>query len=134
MASAYRAADLVVCRAGALTISELSLVVKAAILVPSPNVAEDHQTKNALALVERGAALMVRDSEGKEKLVNAMLELVHDEEKCTQLKNNIKHFGRPNAAELIAEEQRLKEQTPDAAVSKEDVLAEIAPNFDWAIK
>ncbi len=104
MASAYRAADLVVCRAGALTISELSLVVKAAILVPSPNVAEDHQTKNAMALVNKGAAAMVRDSEGKEKLVKTMLKLIEDEDKCEELRNNIKHFGRPDAAKMIAKE------------------------------
>ena len=104
MASAYKAADLVVCRAGALTISELSLVVKAAILVPSPNVAEDHQTKNAMALVEKGAAMMVRDSEGKEKLVKTMLELINDEAKCVELRNNIEHFGRPDAAKIIAQE------------------------------
>ena len=101
MASAYRAADLVVCRAGALTISELSLVVKAAILVPSPNVAEDHQTKNAMALLEKGAALMVKDSEGKEKLVKTMLEVIGDDVKCEALRKNIQHFGRPNAAQEI---------------------------------
>ncbi|MEM9545496.1 MAG: undecaprenyldiphospho-muramoylpentapeptide beta-N-acetylglucosaminyltransferase [Bacteroidota bacterium] len=104
MASAYRAADLVVCRAGALTISELSLVVKAAILVPSPNVAEDHQTKNANALVEKGAAVMVRDAEGKEKLVKIMLELIEDEEKCEVLRENIKQFGRPDAAREISKQ------------------------------
>lgn len=104
MASAYRAADLVVCRAGALTISELSLVVKAAILVPSPNVAEDHQTKNAMALVEKDAAMMVTDEEGKEKLVPTMLSLVEDKERCDVLQKNIQHFGRPNAAAMIAAE------------------------------
>lgn len=102
MASAYKAADLVVCRAGALTISELSLVVKAAILVPSPNVAEDHQTKNAMALVDKNAAWMVTDSEGKEKLVKTMLTLIEDEAKCEELRQNLKYFGRPNAAEEIA--------------------------------
>lgn len=102
MASAYKAADLVVCRAGALTISELSLVVKAAILVPSPNVAEDHQTKNAMALVNKGAAEIVTDAEGKEKLVKTMLELIEDESKCEELRKNLTHFGRPNAAEEIA--------------------------------
>ncbi len=104
MASAYKAADLVVCRAGALTISELSLVVKAAILVPSPNVAEDHQTKNAMALVDKGAAVMIRDSDGKEKLVMTMLELIEDKDECERLKKNIRHFGRPDAAGEIAKE------------------------------
>jgi UDP-N-acetylglucosamine--N-acetylmuramyl-(pentapeptide) pyrophosphoryl-undecaprenol N-acetylglucosamine transferase len=102
MASAYKAADLVVCRAGALTISELSLVVKAAILVPSPNVAEDHQTQNAMALVNKGAAKMVRDVEGKEKLVKTMLELIKNDEERKQLEDNIRYFGKPNAAEEIA--------------------------------
>jgi len=102
MASAYKAADLVVCRAGALTISELSLVVKAAILVPSPNVAEDHQTKNAMALVNKNAAMMITDAEGKEKLVKTMLELIVDDVKCEELRSNLKDFGRPNAAEEIA--------------------------------
>jgi len=104
MASAYKAADLVVCRAGALTISELSLVVKAAILVPSPNVAEDHQTKNAMALVNKGAAMMVTDDEGKEKLVKTMLELIADEKRCAELRGNIEAFGRPDAAMEIAKE------------------------------
>jgi len=102
MASAYKAADLVVCRAGALTISELSLVVKAAILCPSPNVAEDHQTKNAMALVNKGAAQMVTDKEGKEKLVKTMLKLIANEHQCAELRKNLKHFGRPNAAKEIA--------------------------------
>lgn len=102
MASAYKAADLIVCRAGALTISELSLVVKAAILVPSPNVAEDHQTQNAMALVNKGAAKMVRDADGKEKLVKTMLELIKNDEERRQLEDNIRYFGKPNAAEEIA--------------------------------
>ncbi len=102
MASAYRAADLVVCRAGALTISELSLVVKAAILVPSPNVAEDHQTQNAMALVNKGAAKMVADKEGKKKLVKTMLELIENDVVRKELEDNIRYFGKPNAAEEIA--------------------------------
>ena len=78
MARAYSAADLVVARAGAGTISELQLAGKAAILVPSPNVAEDHQRKNAIALVERDAAVMVPDSEARERLVDETLELMAD--------------------------------------------------------
>lgn len=103
MDMAYKAADIVVCRAGALTISELSLVVKAAILVPSPNVAEDHQTKNAMALVERDAAVLVKDQDAKETLVDEIIKLISDEEKIERLKSNIKHFGRPDAAKHIAE-------------------------------
>ncbi len=78
MARAYSAADLVVARAGAGTISELQLAGKAAILVPSPNVAEDHQRKNAMALVERDAAVMVPDSEARARLVDEALELMAD--------------------------------------------------------
>lgn len=103
MASAYRAADLVVCRAGALTISELSLVVKAAILVPSPNVAEDHQTKNAMALVKKGAALLVKDIEGKEKLVDMMIKVIKNEKQRVQICENLTQFGKPNAAKEIVD-------------------------------
>lgn len=104
MDTAYAAADIVVCRAGALTISELSLVVKAAILVPSPNVAEDHQTKNAMALVKKNAAVLVKDDEAKEKLVPEIIKLIHDEDKINAMKKNIKRFGRPGAAQDIAKE------------------------------
>lgn len=100
----YTAADVVVCRAGALTISELSLVVKAAILVPSPNVAEDHQTKNAKALADKNAAILVKDSEAKETLVDEIIKLISDDKKMKELKSNIRHFGRPDAAQNIAEE------------------------------
>lgn len=104
MDMAYAAADIVVCRAGALTISELSLVVKAAILVPSPNVSEDHQTKNAMALVDEGAAILVKDAEAKELLVPEILRTIEDDEKISLLKSNIKKFGRPDADVHIAEE------------------------------
>ncbi len=83
MACAYSAADLVVARAGAGTISELQLAGKAAILVPSPNVAEDHQRKNAMALVERDAAVMVPDSEARARLVDEALELMADSSRRT---------------------------------------------------
>lgn len=99
---AYSAADIVVGRAGALTISELSALNKASILVPSPNVAEDHQTVNAKALVDRNASLMVLDSEAKDKLVPALYELVNNKEKVALLSENIKHFARKDAARDIA--------------------------------
>ena len=102
MASAYKAADLVVCRAGALTISELMLVGKAAILVPSPNVAEDHQTHNALALTKNNAALMVKDSEAAKSLVKDMLNLVQDESTMDKLRINIQSMAKENAADVIA--------------------------------
>jgi UDP-N-acetylglucosamine--N-acetylmuramyl-(pentapeptide) pyrophosphoryl-undecaprenol N-acetylglucosamine transferase len=99
---AYAAADIVVCRAGALTISELALLGKASILVPSPNVAEDHQTANALALSEKGAALLIRDVEVGQSLVSEIKALLEDKQKRRSLEENIKQFARPNAARDIA--------------------------------
>ena len=99
---AYSVADLVVSRAGASSISELSLLKKACILVPSPNVSEDHQRKNAMALVEKDAAIMVTDDKSREELVDAMLALVKDDDKLNSLRNNITSFACPAAAEQIA--------------------------------
>ena len=101
---AYAAADLVVSRAGALSISELCLVSKPAILVPSPNVAEDHQTKNAMALVNQNAAVLVKDVEAVEKLGAEVIVLLNDGDRLTKLRSNIASFGRPNAADAIANE------------------------------
>ncbi len=101
---AYAAADLVIGRAGALTISEMCLVGKPAILVPSPNVAEDHQTKNALALVEKQAALMVKDVEAKERLLWTAMEVLANVDLGKRLGENIKQLAKPNAAEEIAKE------------------------------
>ena len=104
MGDAYAAADLVVSRAGASSISELCLLGKAAILVPSPNVAEDHQTKNAMALVDKQAALMVRDAEAEEKLVATTLHTLDDDELLESLGTNIRKLAFPDAAERIADE------------------------------
>lgn len=101
---AYSAADIVVCRAGALTISELAILGKAAILIPSPNVAEDHQTVNAMSLVKKGAALLVKDTEAKEKLVAEIQGLLNDETQKSGLERNILYFARPEAAKEIAAE------------------------------
>ncbi len=101
---AYSAADVVVCRAGALTISELSVLGKAAILVPSPNVAEDHQTKNAIALVNKEAAILLKDDEVKDKIVGEVRTILNDEIKRHDLQNYIKYFGRPEAAKKIVAE------------------------------
>ncbi|MBO9700248.1 MAG: undecaprenyldiphospho-muramoylpentapeptide beta-N-acetylglucosaminyltransferase [Sporocytophaga sp.] len=101
---AYAAADVVVSRAGALSISELCLVGKPSVLVPSPNVAEDHQTKNAMALVEKNAAIMVKDVEASEKMVPAALDLLKDLNKQKELSQNIKTLGKPDAAVNIAKE------------------------------
>jgi UDP-N-acetylglucosamine--N-acetylmuramyl-(pentapeptide) pyrophosphoryl-undecaprenol N-acetylglucosamine transferase len=102
MSTAYKAADIVVCRAGALTISELALIGKASILVPSPNVAEDHQTHNAMALVNENAALLVKDNEVKQKLFPTILELINNMEKVETIEKNVKKFGKSNASEVIA--------------------------------
>ena len=101
---AYAAADVVISRAGALSISELCLAGKPAILVPSPNVAEDHQTKNALALVHAHAALLVRDADAREKLVPTLMHLINEERVKQELSLNILHLGKPDAARQIAEE------------------------------
>ena len=101
---AYAAADAVVCRAGALTISEIALINKPAVLIPSPHVAEDHQTKNAMALVNNDAALMVHNAEAKEKMIPTILELLSDEKLQQYLVCNLKKMGRPNATSEIVEE------------------------------
>ena len=104
MDMAYRAADLVVSRAGASSISELQLLGKPAILVPSPNVAEDHQTKNALALANRDAAIMVRDADAASQLVETMLATVADDAKIAALGNNVSQMALRDAAERIVDE------------------------------
>lgn len=101
---AYAAADLVVSRAGAISVSELCCVGKPVILVPSPNVAEDHQTKNAMTLVNVNAAKLVKDSECRENLRSVMSEIFDSKEEMLKLCNNIKQLALPNAANTIAEE------------------------------
>lgn len=101
---AYAAAGVVISRAGAGTISELCLVGKPAILVPSPNVAEDHQTKNAKALAEKDAAVLIPDAEIDEKLLPEAIHLINDKEACKKLSENIKKLARPNAAGHIVDE------------------------------
>ncbi|WP_418697207.1 undecaprenyldiphospho-muramoylpentapeptide beta-N-acetylglucosaminyltransferase [Bacteroides sp.] len=104
MASAYAAADLVISRAGAGSISEFCLLHKPVILVPSPNVAEDHQTKNALALVNKDAAIYVKDVEAKEKLLPVALETIADAAKLKNLSENIAKLALPDSATIIAKE------------------------------
>ncbi len=104
MEDAYAAADLVISRAGAGSISELCLLGKPAILVPSPNVAEDHQTKNATALVDKQAALCVKDSEAADKLIGLALNVIRDADKLSALSRNIKAMAFTDAAGRIAEE------------------------------
>ena len=104
MDMAYRAADLVVSRAGASSISELQLLGKAAILVPSPNVAEDHQTKNALALSTRDAAILVTDSYAASQLIDTMLATIGDSTKIADLGSNVLKMALRDAAEHIVDE------------------------------
>lgn len=101
---AFSVADVVISRAGAGTISELCLLAKPVILVPSPNVAEDHQTKNAMALVNKEAALLVTDSEAKDKLVEVALGLLQQPEKMERLSENIKALAENDSAGRIAEQ------------------------------
>ena len=100
---AYAAADLIISRAGALSISEITLVGKSSILVPSPNVSEDHQTKNALALVKNNAALLVKDQDSANVLSTAM-ELLNNQTQNADIALNAKNMGKPNATEDIVGE------------------------------
>ena len=101
---AYSIADLVVSRAGASSISELCLLAKPVILVPSPNVAEDHQTQNALALVRKDAAVMIKDVDAKEQLVDKALELINNETELKKLSENILKLAEKDSADRIANE------------------------------
>ncbi len=103
MGYALSAANLVVSRAGAGSISEFALLGKAVILVPSPNVSEDHQTKNAMALVDKDAAIYVADANVNEELIEKAIETVNDEMKLALLETNIQKMGKPNAASEIAD-------------------------------
>jgi UDP-N-acetylglucosamine--N-acetylmuramyl-(pentapeptide) pyrophosphoryl-undecaprenol N-acetylglucosamine transferase len=101
---AYAAADVVISRSGALAVSELCVTSKPCILVPSPNVAEDHQTKNAMALVDREAAIMVPDKEAKARLVDEALKLIFDEQRAKKLSEQIAKLAKPHATEDIVNE------------------------------
>ena len=104
MGAAYKAADLVISRAGASSISEFCLLGTPVILVPSPNVAEDHQTKNAMALVDKDAALYVKDADAPEQVISLALKTVQDEAKLRSLSENILKLALPNSADIIADE------------------------------
>ena len=104
MGAAYKAADLVISRAGASSISEFCLIGKPVILVPSPNVAEDHQTKNALALANRDAALYVKDADAPATLLQLAVNTVGDEAKLQSLSENVLKMALPNSADIIAKE------------------------------
>lgn len=105
---AYSLADVIVSRAGAISVSELCLIKKPVILVPSPNVAEDHQTKNAMALVSKNAALLVKDSEAKENLILTAIKLLNNEDERTNLSNEISKLGKPHAtADIVNEIEKI---------------------------
>ncbi|MCR4860314.1 MAG: UDP-N-acetylglucosamine--N-acetylmuramyl-(pentapeptide) pyrophosphoryl-undecaprenol N-acetylglucosamine transferase [Bacteroidales bacterium] len=101
---AYACADVVISRSGASSVSEICAAQKAAIFVPSPNVAEDHQTHNAMALVSKDAAVLVRDAEAAERLLPAALELIRDEERIRQISRNVAPLARLDAAQTIIDE------------------------------
>ena len=104
MPDAYALADIVVSRAGASSISELCLLGKASILIPSPNVAEDHQTHNAMALVRKDAAILVKDIECSDKLLPAILDLLNDKQRQQTMKKNILSLAQTDSAARIADE------------------------------
>lgn len=104
MGAAYKAADLVISRAGASSISEFCLIGKPVILVPSPNVAEDHQTKNAMALVNKNAALYVKDADAPAEVVKLALQTVKDDARLKELSENILKLALPYSADIISNE------------------------------
>jgi UDP-N-acetylglucosamine--N-acetylmuramyl-(pentapeptide) pyrophosphoryl-undecaprenol N-acetylglucosamine transferase len=104
MEQAYAAADMVVSRAGAMSIAELCVVKKPVLFVPYPFAAEDHQTVNAMNLVKKDAALMVTDNEASNKIVPSLIGLAKDEQKQNELKNNIGQYAVTNADDVVAKE------------------------------
>ena len=104
MGAAYKAADLIISRAGASSISEFQIIGKPVILIPSPNVAEDHQTKNAMAVVNKQAAIYVKDAEAPDTLLPLALKVIVDDSKLKSLSENVKKMGLKNSADIIADE------------------------------
>lgn len=101
---AYSTADVVVCRAGALTISELCITGRPCVLVPSPNVAEDHQNKNATALSDEGAAIVVNDSDANHSMIATAVELIQNSKSQESLSKNLKRLAKPRSSEMIVDE------------------------------
>jgi UDP-N-acetylglucosamine--N-acetylmuramyl-(pentapeptide) pyrophosphoryl-undecaprenol N-acetylglucosamine transferase len=122
---AYAVADVVISRSGALAVSEISIAKKPVILVPSPNVAEDHQTKNAKALSEQHAAILIVDRDANEKLVDEALKLLFDEQRAGKMTDNISRLARPDATVAIVDEiEKLlveKSVHPDYPAREKDV-------------
>jgi UDP-N-acetylglucosamine--N-acetylmuramyl-(pentapeptide) pyrophosphoryl-undecaprenol N-acetylglucosamine transferase len=100
---AYAVADVIISRAGAISVSELCIVAKPCVLVPSPNVAEDHQTKNAKALSTNGAAILVKDTDAKELLFETTISLLKDQEKCQSISDSLRVLAKPNATKAIVD-------------------------------
>jgi UDP-N-acetylglucosamine--N-acetylmuramyl-(pentapeptide) pyrophosphoryl-undecaprenol N-acetylglucosamine transferase len=100
---AYAVADVIISRAGAISVSELCIVGKPCVLVPSPNVAEDHQTKNAKALSTNGAAILVKDTDAKELLFETTISLLKDQEKCQSISDSLRVLAKPNATKAIVD-------------------------------
>ena len=100
---AYAVADVIISRAGAISVSELCIVAKPCVLVPSPNVAEDHQTKNAKALSTNGAAILVKDTDAKELLFETTISLLKDQEKCQSISYSLRVLAKPNATKAIVD-------------------------------
>lgn len=103
MSQAYAIADLIISRAGAISVSELAILGKPTILVPSPNVAEDHQTKNAMSLVEKNAAILIKDNEAREQLIPQAIEVLNNIAQQEALSNALKLLGKPKATEDIVD-------------------------------
>jgi len=103
MALVYAAADVVISRAGAMSVSELCLVGKPVVFMPSPNVAEDHQTKNAMALVSQGAAMLIKDAEGRVKLGSEVAALLKDNDAMEKLSRSIRNLAKPRATSEIVD-------------------------------
>lgn len=103
MNMAYAAADIIISRAGASTIAELAMVQKPSILIPSPNVTDDHQTKNAMALHQKNAAILIKDIDAEKKLITTLNDLIAHPDKQHQLSQNIQSFAKPDAAKIIAQ-------------------------------
>jgi UDP-N-acetylglucosamine--N-acetylmuramyl-(pentapeptide) pyrophosphoryl-undecaprenol N-acetylglucosamine transferase len=101
---AYAAADLIISRAGAMSIAELALIGKATVFVPSPNVSEDHQTHNARSLTDSGAALLLADSQVRTELEQTVVDLINDEPRRNALGTAIRQFARPNAAAAVVDQ------------------------------
>ncbi len=104
MEVAFSLADVVVSRAGASSISEIAMLKKPTVFVPSPNVSEDHQTKNAMALVNENAAVLVKDTDVKERLIDEVLQLISEDKKLIELEENVTKFAMPDAAAHIVDE------------------------------